>query len=300
MPKKIDPLPNFLIVGAAKSGTTSLYHYLKQHPDVFMPDWKEPAFFAPPEAGGIQDEAEYRALFKGAVGKKAIGEASVAYLYAPEAAQKIYDFLGPETKIVILLRNPVDMAYSLWGHQVREGYEDLSFEDAWKTTPERLLHPAFSAARHSWYGDFDYINRPRYALQIERYQNLFPPENIQVFIFEEFFKKGLPQFSTFCRFLGVDENFVPPNERHNAAGEYRSKRLRDIVRKPAGWKAPLKAIIPSEIRLKLRDFIDNANRTDAPLPSLDPQTRKMLEREFEPGVRALEKIIHRDLQDLWW
>src|SRR3954462_1224231 len=119
--------PNFLIVGAAKSGTTSLFEYLRGHPDVFMPDVKEASYFA---GAGVKNEADYLALFREAGPARAVGEASGAYLYLPDTARAIHDLLGPRVRIIVILRNPIDMAYSLWGHMVREGGEQLGFFDA--------------------------------------------------------------------------------------------------------------------------------------------------------------------------
>src|SRR3954452_17434204 len=117
-------MPNFLIVGAAKSGTTSLYYYLKQHPQVFVSPVKEPKFFAyegekvvyrgPGDAENnrrlVNNLADYRALFGGANGAKAIGEASPVYLYSPKACERIRHYL-PDAKLFVILRDPAERAY---------------------------------------------------------------------------------------------------------------------------------------------------------------------------------------------
>jgi len=292
--------PNFLIIGAAKSGTTSLYEYLRQHPDVFMPDWKEPAFFAPPEAGGVQSEAEYLALFKNAGGKKAIGEASVAYLYANEAPQRIHDFLGPDVKIVILLRNPVDMAYSLWGHQTREGFETLQFEEALATEQDRISNTPAKKLNDSWICDFAYKGRASYKSQIDRYAARFRAKNMKIYIFEEFFKDSLPLFGDLCRFLGIDETFKPVAGKYNEAGQARSVTLRNILKGKQAWKEPLKKLLPVKLRLEIREALEKMNRVAAPLPPLKDTTRNKLETEFETGIRDLEVLLNRQLRDIWF
>lgn len=292
--------PNFLIVGAAKSGTTSLYEYLRQHPDVYMPDWKEPAFFAPPEAGGVQSEAEYLALFKHAKGKTAIGEASVAYLYAKEAPQRIYDFLGPDVKIIILLRNPVDMAYSLWGHQTREGFETLPFEDALATEQDRIAGTPSRKLNNSWIFNFAYRSRASYDAQIDRYLSRFGPGNIKIYMFEEFFTKGLPLFNDLCHFLEIDDRFQPIAKKYNEAGQVRSIILRGILRENYIWKEPVKKLIPTALRIKIRALLEKVNRVAEPLPSLSGKTRTKLETKFEPGIRNLEILLNRRLQDIWF
>ncbi|MCF8495398.1 MAG: sulfotransferase domain-containing protein [Alphaproteobacteria bacterium] len=292
--------PNFLIVGAAKSGTTSLYHYLRTHPDVFLPDWKEPAFFAPPEAGGARTAEEYLKLFEGARGKKAIGEASVAHLYAADAPGKIHEFLSPAVKIVILLRNPVDMAYSNWGHQVREGYETLSFEEALAQEDRRRTDPAFLKSLKTWIGDVLYRDRASYPAQIARYDSVFAPENIKIFIYEEFFAPGLPLWGELCDFLGIARTPAPERRVHNRAGSVRSRLVQSVLRERSGWKDALKKIIPERPRRWIKARMERLNRTRANLAPLAPETRARLETIFAADVAWMEKRLNRPLKDLWF
>ena len=124
-------MPNFLIVGAAKSGTTSLYRYLSQHPDIFMPKWKELSFFINAPHGPLHQVKKpvyYQRVFSKVQNQSAIGEASTSYLYDTSAPELILSQLG-SIKIIIILRNPVDMSYSLYNHQVRrEGETAMTFE----------------------------------------------------------------------------------------------------------------------------------------------------------------------------
>jgi len=300
MEKTTLPLPNFLIVGAAKSGTTSLYEYLRGHPDVFMPDWKEPAFFAPPEAGGVTAEAEYRKLFAGAEGKKAIGEASVAYLYVPDAPEKIKSLLGSETKIVVILRNPVDMAYSNWGHQAREGYEALPFADAITKEKERLADPDFFRKNGSWAANLAYLDRARYSKQLDNYMHTFPAANIKVYIYEEFFKPDLPQWRDLCLFLGINAGIRPKRKTYNPAGTARNRQLQKFLNRPSGIKDALKTLLPAPVRSVIRKKLETLNRKDANLQPLENNLRRQLENDFRADVRRLEKILDRSLQDIWF
>lgn len=154
--------PNFLIIGAAKAGTTSLYHYLAQHPQVFLSANKEPHFFAlennPPDYKGPGDEQgvrsritdwqSYLALFSKATGQhRAIGEASTLYLYHPDAPSNIHRHL-PDMKMIALLRNPVDAAYSAFGHMYREGREPCNdFMQALKEEDHRVAEN-WAPSRH--------------------------------------------------------------------------------------------------------------------------------------------------------
>jgi hypothetical protein len=293
--------PNFLIVGAAKSGTTSLYYYLKQHPDVFVPEWKEPSFFAPPETGGVSTEDGYLALFEKANKEKAIGEASVVYLYAPESPGRIREYFGDSVKIIMLLRNPVDMAYSLWGHNVREGVENLDFKNAIDAEEGRLSDGKAGRLHESWIGNFAYADRAFYTKQIARYDGLFKIENIKIYIFEEFFENGLPLFADLCRFLEIDDGFEPDiSTKHNVAGEARSVFFRELIRNPANWKEPIKAVVPEGIRSSVKEKLERLNRRDVKLPEIDRAYRKELEARFDHDVRALERRLQRNLKDVWF
>lgn len=296
--------PNFLIAGAVKSGTTSLYFHLKEHPEVFMPKWphKEPAFFSPPEVGGITEESRYLELFDGAAGHKRVGEASVSYLYAENAPARIKSYLGSDTKIIILLRNPVDLAYSLWGHQVREGFEDLPFEEALAQEEYRISHPEFARQKYTWCNDYAYTRRGIYMPQLARYEALFPPENIKIFIFEEFFSEGLPHWDSLCDFLGIDRSFRPSNEekKYNAAGKMRSLLLRRILRERMGWKEPIKRFMPQKTRIMLRNWLEYLNRVESKNPPMNDALRQQLQKVFFSDVRALERKLGHDLSKVWF
>lgn len=293
-------LPNFLIVGAAKSGTTSLYEYLKEHPEVFMPEWKEPAFFAPPEAGGLRSPEDYAALFGNVTDEKAIGEASVAYLCSSESPRKIKDFLGNGVKIIMALRNPVDMAYSLWGHQLREGFEDLSFEDALAKEKERLANPQFARKKGSWVMDYAYSYRASYAGQIAAFDKIFSKDHIKILIYEEFYQDILPRYADLCRFLNIDDSFSPEGGKYNVAGAARSQRLQNFLHRPSGLKNAVKKIIPDPMRQRIRKTLEKVNRIDRPLPPLPSETRKELEKIFYNDVRQLEARIGRSLKEIWF
>lgn len=291
--------PNFLIIGAAKSGTTTLYEYLRQHPEVFMPDWKEPAFFAPAEAGGVQDEAAYLALFEGAQGRKAVGEASVAYLYAAEAPRRIAGFLGTDTKLIVILRRPADMAYSNWAHQFREGYENMPFEKALAHEEERLADPAFFSRTGAWAANLAYRGRARYRNQLEPFLALFPRENIKIYLYNEFFKPDLPLWGDLCAFLGISPGFSPAQNRHNTGWQPRFHGIQAFLNRPSAVKSAFKRILPPALRDRIRETATHLNRSATPLPPLDPELRKKLEAEFANDVRWLEQLLQRPPGSVW-
>src|SRR5918997_438225 len=161
-------MPNFLIIGAMKSGTTALYYYLEQHPEIYMSPVKEPNFFSSQEqenaADAVTHIGTYQHLFRGVSGQKAIGEAPHSYLYEPGAAAEIRRY-SPDAKLIAILRNPIDRAHSHFLHMVRSGTEPLDDfaralqEDVVGIHKERIFQ--------------DYIGRGLYYDQLKRYFNAF-------------------------------------------------------------------------------------------------------------------------------
>lgn len=221
-------LPDFLIIGAAKSGTTSLYRYLVQHPRVRRARRKEIRFFYREYAQG---ERWYRAHFplalrraweKSRHGEFATGEADPSYLLYPHAPTRARA-LVPHAKLIAILRNPVDRAWSQYRHKVRMGLETLSFEEAIEQEPERirgewdrmLADPDYEGT--ALY-EFGYLHRGLYAEQLERWLAVYPLESLLVVRAEDLFRDPLRVVSETTRFLGLtpwdggDSRFV----RHNA------------------------------------------------------------------------------------
>ena len=291
--------PNFLIIGAAKCGTTSLYHYLRSHPEVFMPERKEPSFFVP-EAGGFDSWEQYLNLFKKAEGYKRIGEASVSYLMDQSAPQKIKDKLGANIKIIILLRNPVDMAYSNWGHQTRAGTETLSFLDALLDENRRLTDPLFKQSCRTWFYNVTYITRAKYYEQVRRYFDIFDRNNIAIYIFEEFFRPSLPLYPELCKFLGISDKHCPEEKVHNMAGSVHSIIIRRILNEKMAWKEPLKLIIPSKLRKLMMDWLAKYNYKEQALSDLSGETINIIRNNVKDDIYNLAILINRpDLPEIW-
>lgn len=299
-------LPNFLIIGAAKSGTTSIARYLQSHPEVFMAGLsaqiQEPAFFSVPEAGGIIDPAAYEMLFAPAVGEKIRGEKSVAYIFDPGSSERITAALGMDVKMLAILRNPIDMIWSLWRFLRREGTEDLSFKDALAAEPERLNQGIRSRVNGSWTGNFAYVARACYAEQLKPYWERFGPERIRVYLFEEFFEPGLPLYPDLCRFLEIDDTHKPLQRRHNPGGELRSRWLHTALKQPGTWKEPLKLFLPRPLRERLSHAILRWNRAGRARKRETIPERSafsLRERLYEEN-RKLETLLKRDLSSIWF
>lgn len=255
--------PNFFIVGAAKSGTTSLWQYLRQHPDIFMPSdiaWKEPSYYC--ETYGIEDYALYLSLFKEAGTQKKIGEASTAYLSSPESAGRIRKAV-PDAKIIIMLRNPVDRAYSLYKWMHRYGYEKLTpFEAALnaevqsRKDNETFVKEYSRKGGPAYYRDFLYFSSGLYYEQVKLYYSLFPASQVTVIILEEFAERTLESVRNIYRFLDVDPNFTPEIKIHNEGAP--------------GYE------------------------------NLSEKLRLDLERRYLPDVTNLSALLNKDLKPLWF
>ena len=214
-------MPNFLIVGAAKAGTTSLYEYLRQHPEIFMPLWKELSFFIGDPFGPLHKVKRpqyYDKVFAQAKNQTAVGEASTSYLYDEAAPGIIKEKLG-SIKILIILRDPVAMSYSLYNHQVRrEGETIESFEAALDAEARRKNDPDFKKNCSGWHANYYYYQRGLYFQQVKRYIDTFGKDNVKIILFDELADDPVREVQQIFRFLGVDDTFVPVIKVHNPAG----------------------------------------------------------------------------------
>lgn len=289
--------PNFFIVGAPKCGTTAINDYLGKHPDIFIPAIKEVHFFGRDlhfSKGALRDEAAYLALFKGATEPR-LGEASVWYLYSRSAAQEIHAF-NPNAKIVVMLRNPVDMLYSQHSQFLYNGNEDIAdFREALAAEPERKAGRRIPKSAHLADGLF-YSETARYAEQLERYFTTFGRDNVHVILYDDF-RADLPgTYRQTLRFLGVREDFTPEFAVVNPNKRARSALLRDFVQAPPeGVKRLSRLFFPRSLRQQVMKGLDRANiRYQARAP-LDPVLRAELEHCFAPEVEKLGRLLGRDL-----
>ena len=292
-------LPNFIILGAANSGTTSLYDYLKQHPDIYMPEVKEPRFFAFEDevldfcgpgdehrnANSVTQLNDYKALFRSVTNETAIGEASPPYLYIPKAAQRIQHHI-PEAKLIAILRNPATRAFSNFMHQRAIGYEPLTdFSMAVEEEKARI--------ENNWSFIWHYTKRGYYYEQIKRFRELFPHENIRIYLYEDFSKNNLSVIQDIFRFLGVDETFRPNvSIQHNPTGEPKSQFFLRLLRDPSAAKAMAKRLLPYSLRANLKSRLLARNTARQAMPR---DIRRKLMEGYRPDIAKLEKLLDRDL-----
>jgi hypothetical protein len=302
--------PDFFIVGAPKSGTTSLAFYLRQHTEIYLPQ-REMHFFS--KDFRIEREIltldHYLACFSDAPqGVKRIGEKSVSYLYSEIAPLAIKEF-NPQAKIIVMLRNPIDFMVSLHAHLLREGVEVIdNFEDALAAEEHRKKGQRLPSGTPAL--DFlFYRERAQYCKYVERYLHIFGEGHTKIIIFEEFISDTIKALQEVLKFLEVDANAVPGNlEPKNPYRGVKSVRLhnaitRVLVRAPIAFLGSRRRKIPENMRKWyrwLRARIISWNLTaDSPRPAIHAQLERMLREEITPEVEKLGRLLGRDLRALW-
>ena len=295
----VEKKPNFIIIGAMKAATTSLYTYIKQHPDIFMTKVKEPMFF-----NNFQQEnnynilgskskkpttlEEYLAMFKDAKNEKAIGEASPAYIYNENAPYLIKENL-PDVKIIAILRQPTDRAYSNFLHTKRADRENVnSFEQAIKIEKERISD--------NWSPLYHYIQKGFYSVQLKRYYNLFPKENIKVYLFEDVVKTPKETLKDIFKFLNVDENIeIDVSKKSNVSGTPKGI-LGFILKKMRYYNLMPKFAISDYLPTFIISLLFKSVYKDT--EKLDSVLRKELtDKYYREEILKLEKLIDRDLSN---
>ena len=265
-------LPTFLVIGAQKSGTTSLVHYLGAHPDVFaLPD--EVHFFDRNFERGID---WYRERFGAATRERHVGESTPEYMYARDVPRRIAETLA-DVRLLAILRNPVDRAYSAYWHNRTRGHEELPFEEALDAEGSRLASADEPVAMR-----FGYLDRGRYAAQLRRVREALPETPLNVTLFERLRDDRVETVRSLYRFLGVDEAVAPPEitEVKNRFVEFRSQRLRRPIRRLPG---PLRRVAG---RLNIRYTT---------YPPLSPEVRARVSARFRDANADLASRFGLDL-----
>ncbi len=289
--------PNFFIVGAPKCGTTAMHAYLRQHPLVFMPALKEPHYFASDftERGYIRNRRRYDELFTAARHAQWIGEASVWYLYSTEAARRIRDELGGHVRIIAMLRNPVDMLYSLHSQALVSGQENIrDFTRALDAEADRR------AGRRWPRGRFDkkllYSDVVDFAPQIERYFDAFGRDHVHVVFYDDFKLDSQNEYRRCVQFLDIESSFCPPLDVINRNKKVHSLPLQSLLRRPSPTvRSVVRTVVPSPVRRRLIRGLMRMNTSEQPRPPLDPDTRALLAKRFGAQVERLSKLLGRDL-----
>ncbi len=292
--------PNFFVVGAPKCGTTALAEYLGSHPRAFLSTPKEPFYFCAdlPGLGHAASEGEYLRLFDRAPSEaKAVGEATTLYLYSRVALPAIRRF-APDGKILVLLRNPVEIAHAFHSEQLSNLFEsEASFERAWSLQEERLAGrsvPGFCREPML----LQYRAIASVGSQLERLYGIFPPEQVKVLWFDDLRRDAAALYRETLAFLAL------PDDRRRefpVVNENRTLRLgaysRFVTRPPAGvsrWVWRAKTTIGLE-RVSLLGALRRWNARPTPRAPLAPEFRRLLAEEFRNEVDRLERVTGRDL-----
>jgi len=303
--------PDLFIIGAAKCGTTSLYEYLKGHPEVFMSPAKEPRYFSPDLMSGSphdfhygRDLERYLGLFSGARDEKRLGEASVRYIYSEQAPRLIREF-NPDAYIVAMVRNPIDMMYSMHNQRLSEGREPLEdFEQALAAEADRLAGRGIRPGLNP--GLAVYRPRARFGEQLPRWFETFGRARVHVIVFEEFVREPAAHFRRLLEFLDVDPGYQPESfAAHNSSHAPRFRFIRKLTNARLSqwlvWRALPAVAGDHATRALVRGFRNSPlNRRRATRPPLRPELRRRLQEEFAGDVARLGELLGRDLAGLWW
>lgn len=305
--------PNFFIVGVVKGGTTSLYRYLVQHPQVYMSPVKETNFFSRDaidinlftkdykhdvdvnlkeflqtdfseiiHIAHVTKEEDYNLLFKKVKEEIAIGEISNSYILYPGVAEKIYQY-NPLSKIIMMLRNPSERAFSQYLMNLRQG----------KTLNKNFIEEVLEDSKKShqgWGANHQYLMIGNYYEQVKRYLDIFPKEQVKIFIYDDYKENPSAILKEMTIFLGLDDFTFDTNQKYNEAGLPRFSNINYWLNQsgvmswaknifPHRWRAPLKKLIYKE---------DN-------IPKLQKEERQWLINYYKEDILKLEKLIDRDL-----
>ena len=286
-------LPDFVIIGAARCGTTSLHAYLRAHPEVFMSTEKETDYFSlgdlPPDeipvnaaAWRAKTRAEYERFFRDAGDARAVGEASPTYLFYPRSAERMRQAI-PDAKVICVLRDPVERAYSHFALARKMGFETVEdFEAAVALEDERWSHDRsmrFPYTRASLYHDglLEFVRR-------------YPRERILVLRFEDLASDTAATMRRIQAFIGVDPEFVPDvGIRHNRSMLPKSGLVREAFGRPFRLRRFLQRNLPPRLVTLLGNLIMR------PPPGIPKAVRARLLPRFVEDVRRLESLLDRDL-----
>lgn len=298
-----DLRPNLFLVGAQKSGTSALAGWLGQHPEVHMTFPKEPGFLAFGEEGYtyrdgygrpgrasqyvVTSESDYLALFADATAEQHVrGEASTWYFVRPGMAEKL-DRFSPGSKIIIVLRNPVQRAYSAWSHargddtEPCESFAEALAMESQRDEPEYLLR---------------YHRMGLYSEDLKAYRAVFGPDRLLVLFYDDMKADPAAFWQQVCTFLGIDAGEEPAYQRqYNRSGNPRSRLLQTALRSHR-LKRTLRAFIPHQFAVRMKNRLDDINLRS--FPPMDEETRCALRDYYRDDIAEVARLTGRNL-DAW-
>lgn len=286
-------LPNFLIVGVQKAGTTSIYNYLNEHPQVYMSPIKETNFLekdwetiAPElcKKQKIRTIEEYSQLFQNVKDEIAIGEASPNYLFHYQTSINRIQRYVPNAKLIVILRDPSERAYSDYLMHIRDCVGDRNLSEQIKYS----AHKSFI------------LRKGFYHEQIQAYINTFGRQQIKVYLYEDLCKSPLDFMKSIYQFIEVDERFqANVSKKAQVAQVPKNKMVNELLSKPNSIRASVTAIakyiLPSDFRQNLRKKLIKLNSQDKKQVPLKTQERQQLVELYREDILKLQDLIQRDL-----
>ena len=287
--------PDFFIVGAPKSGTSALSFYLNDHPDVFLPT-SEPHFFADgvdPRFNGSVNA--YLKWFEEASGCKRVGDKSVSYLYSEKARKNIYEF-QPRAQIIIMIRNPVDLVYSLHGEMCSLGHEfEPDFQKALELEESRKSGKNLPEEEwvRPWFLFYKYMGH--LTQHVKGYCEIFGKENVHIIIYDDFAENTKEEYRKVLRFLGINDKHEPDVAPVRRGKVPRSKMLHRLIHRPPRLLRWITELASPRLRRKLFKGAKSANTVERRREPLSNDLREELKREFRKDVIELGEYLSRDL-----
>lgn len=284
--------PNLFIVGAAKAGTTSLHAYLAQHPDVFMSPVKEPHYYSRVRPSAeqraimrhvVSEEAEYRLLFEGSEGFRVVGEASPSYLWEQGTAPRLAES-HPDARIVAILRDPVERAFSHYLMDLKLGVQSLPFLQAVEVDEKQ--------EEKGWGVSHLYLELGFYGEQLERYFANFPTEKLLVLTFDELTGNRIETIARLLEFLDLE-----PAD----AGRFDLDEVHNRFAAPRGWLA--RRMLSSDLVRSVGDRLPRTfrravrrrvlERHGVDKPTMADDVRSYLRSRYDADTRRLEQLLGR-------
>ncbi len=300
--------PNFFIVGAPRCGTTFLYETLRRHPDVFMPERKEPGHFCPDLDTGtaadsvffVRELDAYLGLFRGGEGCRLRGEATTWYLFSPAAPGLIHQF-APDARIVAILRDPVDMMVSLYRWRRIDGAESSETFEAALAAEEGRRNGRNLPPRARLMAAYQYRDAAHFGRQVGRYLDEFGRDQVRVLVLEDLRGDGQAEvIRGLCEFLGLDPDLLPapPTEPVNAVYAPRIGRLAQLYYAPTLVHA-VRRFVPRPVYRPIRRAADRLNNRAPVGVTIDQALRARLRSELDDDIRQLGRLLGRDLSEVW-
>ena len=291
------PMPNMIIVGAPKGGTTTLHYVLAQHPEIFMSEIKEPGFFwAYGQEVRLQGPSSillkhrvinqlesYQALFEGVTSEKVIGESSASYMFHPRSPELIHQFI-PGAKLIFILRQPADRAFSSYTQYLRDGVEPCSdFADAVEEE-QQGKRDNWTFGRHLQYGF--------YYAALQCYLEYFERQQMHISLYDDLHDDPDGLLRSIFHFLDVDQDFVPDlTHRHNVSGVIANPLMRLFWTQTNQLRAAIRPLTTQKMRHAFSEWVFSS----AKKPAFAPELRQELTQYYREDIEQLQEFLDRDL-----